>query len=532
VSEDIQEHYPSGWVWSSVGEVIEPIVEQGSPNNDKEFLYVDIGSIDNRKKKIVEPKVVPTSQAPSRAKQHLEPNDVLVSMTRPNLNAVALLPDSMIGAIGSTGFHILRSKVINPSWLFYLVQTNDFIDAMSQVVQGALYPAVRPKDINGYKIPLAPLAEQNRIVEEIEKHFTRLDAAVTGLKRVQANLKRYRASVLKAACEGRLVPTEAELAKAKGREYEPADQLLSRILKERRAKWEADQLAKMQAQGKVLKDDKWKEKYEEPSIPEVTDLPNLPEGWLWATVEQLSIVVRGASPRPAGHPKYFGGTIPWITVGSLTADKRTYLHSVTESLTEAGREASRYIDPDTLLLTNSGATLGVPKITLIGGCINDGSVALLYLDYPLKLYLYFYLTTQTKKLRAINQGAAQPNLNTSIVKAICIPLPPLEEQERINAEVERRLSIIEELEAVVASNLKRAERLRQSILKRAFEGKLVPQDPTDEPAGVLLERIKGKRERKEAEEKKGRLARQKKIQPKLDFQQAEGRASNSGQQST
>jgi type I restriction enzyme S subunit len=351
---------------------------------------------------------------------------------------------------------------------------------------------------------VAPVPEQRRIVAEIEKQFTRLDAAVAALKRVQANLKRYRAAVLKAACEGRLVPTEAELARHEGRSYEPASELLKRILAERRARWEAAVLAKFGGADKAPKNDQWKAKYPAPEMLDEPPSQTLPEGWVWATVDQLSVVVRGASPRPAGHPKYFGGSIPWITVGSLTADEQPYLRSVPETVTEAGKEASRYIEPDTLLLTNSGATLGVPKIILIGGCINDGSVALLYLDYPTKLYLYFVLKSQTKSLRTINQGAAQPNLNTTIVKGIAVPLPPLAEQLRIVDELERRLSINDELELQMDGDLRRAERLRQSILKRAFEGRLVPQDPTDEPATVLLERIRAEREARPASKPSGR----------------------------
>ena len=121
-------------------------------------------------------------------------------------------------------------------------------------------------------LPLPPLPEQRRIVAEIEKQFTRLDASVAALKRTQANLKRYRASVLKAACEGTLVPTEAELARAEGRDYEPADRLLDRILAERRARWESQ--------------DKRRGQYKEPAAPDTSDLPELPEGWVWALWEE------------------------------------------------------------------------------------------------------------------------------------------------------------------------------------------------------------------------------------------------------
>ena len=120
------------------------------------------------------------------------------------------------------------------------------------------------------ELPKPELDEQREIVAEIEKQFTRLEAGVAALRRVQANLKRYRAAVLKAACEGKLVPTEAELARQEGRTYETGAQLLERILTERRQNWNG------------------KGKYKEPAAPDTTNLPELPEGWTWATVEQLS----------------------------------------------------------------------------------------------------------------------------------------------------------------------------------------------------------------------------------------------------
>jgi type I restriction enzyme S subunit len=297
-------------------------------------------------------------------------------------------------------------------------------------------------------------------VAEIEKQFTQLEAGVASLKRVLASLKRYRASVLKAACEGRLVPTEAELARRESRSYEPATALLARILEERLTKWSG------------------RGQHEPPIATNTEGLPAPADGWTWASVNQLSTVVRGASPRPAGDPRYFGGNVPWITVGPITADTTPYLKTVPETLNEAGRERSRYIEPHTLLLTNSGATLGVPKIALIGGCINDGVAALLDVGYPLKLYLLYFLRTQTDRLRGVNQGAAQPNLNTTLIKAIKVPLPPLAEQQRIVVELERRLSVIQELETVVVANLQRATRLRESILHRAFSGELVLESAT------------------------------------------------------
>jgi type I restriction enzyme S subunit len=221
---------------------------------------------------------------------------------------------------------------------------------------------------------------------------------------------------------------------------------------------------------------------------------SLPSAWIWTTIEEICTIIRGSSPRPAGDPRYFGGTkVPWITVGSLTADNRVYLDSVKEYLTDEGRARSRFVEPETLLLTNSGATLGVPKITRIGGCINDGSVALLDVDYPLKTYLYFYLTRLTTRLRRIHQGAAQPNLNTGIVKAIPVPVAPTNEQRRIVAKIEELFS---DLDAGVAA-LKRAKanlkRYRAAVLNAAVEGKIAEEwrakHPPTEPGSNLLTRI-------------------------------------------
>ena len=143
--------------------------------------------------------------------------------------------------------------------------------------------------IRRFPFLLAPLAEQRRIVAEIETQFTRLDASVAALRRAQANLKRYRASVLKAACEGRLVPSEAELARSEGRDYELAGALLERTLAERRARWESQE----NRQGK----------YKEPSAQDTSDLPELPEGWVWATVDQLIVkpLVNGRSVNTASE---------------------------------------------------------------------------------------------------------------------------------------------------------------------------------------------------------------------------------------
>ena len=360
----------------------------------------------------------------------------------------------------------------------------------------ALYPAVRPKDIRSYRIPIAPLPEQKRIIAELEKQFTRLDAGVEALKRLQTHLKRYRASVLKAACEGKLVPTEAELARKESRDYEPADKLLKRILKERRAKWEADQLAKMKAAGKTPKDDQWKAKHKEPArIDECLATP-LPEGWTWATIEQLASVQGGIQKQPSRAPKK--NAFPFLRVANVLRGRLDLndVHSIELFGDELAR--LRLERGDLLVVEGNGSASEIGRMAEwnagIENCVHQNHIIRLRPSNGIiPRFLLFYWNSPQGRSRVVAEASSTSGLFTLSVRKISglmVPFAPAAEQMRIIAEVERRLSLGEDLEALLSAAVRRAQRLRQSILKRAFEGKLVPQDPADEPASDLLERIR------------------------------------------
>ncbi len=379
-------------------------------------------------------------------------------MTRPNRNAVALVPPELDGAIGSTGFHVLRAKDAEPGFLFYAVQTNDFIDALCEKVQGALYPAVRPRDVSSFKTFLpASRTEQRRIVAEIEKQFTRLEAGVAALRRVQANLKRYRAAVLKAACEGRLVPTEADVAKAENRKFETGEELLARILIERRQLW--------QGRGK----------YKEPAAADTTELGPRPEAWAWATVEQLCSLVTDGDHNP---PRRHEGGLPHLTAKHVRNWRLDATDCTFISATDAERVLKRY-DPvaGDLIITcvgTVGRTAIVPSDFRFSPDRNLAAVRLVGGGASTR-YLNVVLSSpgHQELIKGASGSTAQPHLYLGDLRALSIPLPPLAEQTRIVAEGERRLSVVEEIEAVVSANLQRAGRLRQSILQKAFSGGLV-----------------------------------------------------------
>ena len=344
-------------------------------------------------------------------------------------------------------------------------------------------------------LPLPPLSEQRRIVTKIEELFARLDAGVGALTKAKAQLKRYHQSVLKSACEGRLVPTEAELARDDGRDYEPADMLLERIQKERRKKWGAEKKRK----------GKKSAKYKEPAALDVGGLPELPEGWCWATVEQLN---------PASRPCAYGVLQPGndvkdgvflVRVGDIS-NGRISVQDMKRIKPEIAEQYPRTrLQGGEVLITLVGAigrTAVVPAS--LSGANTARAVGVISLNGNVKAEWVEIWFRNPQKIREITSKAhevARKTLNLEDVRVATVALPPITEQHRIVVEIERRLSVVDEIEKTVDQSLKQADRLRQSILKRAFEGKLVPQDSNDEPASVLLKRIKEEKVRRDAEEK-------------------------------
>lgn len=207
-------------------------------------------------------------------------------------------------------------------------------------------------------------------------------------------------------------------------------------------------------------------------------LGEIPEHWNNVRIGHYVQIVRGASPRPAGDPKYFGGDfIPWITVGEVTNGDSKFLFETENYLTEEGGKQSRIILPETLLLSNSGATLGVPKISKIKGCINDGSVAFLNFNPQLKRdYLFYFFKSHTEIYRKEMSGYGQPNLNTDIIKSTIIPLPPVNEQISIVEFIENKLSSFIDLVNSISVQIEKLKEYRQSIISEAVTGKIDVRD--------------------------------------------------------
>jgi type I restriction enzyme S subunit len=354
-------------------------------------------------------------------------------------------------AVGAQGVKLLRPREgWSVKFFAYLLSTLPIPDRgysrHYQFVRKLTFP--RPR-----------IDEQERVVAEIEKQFTRLDAGVASLKRVQTALKRYRASVLKAACEGRLVSTEAQLARKENRTYETGEQLLQHILKERREWFDRKQSGT-----------KTKRKYIEPAPPEISKLPLLPEGWTWGTWNQLSNWVTYGFTRPMPHVEH---GIPIITARGVNRGRIDFdgAHLTTR---EAYSNLSEKDRPqlDDILITKDG-TIGRAAIvdTDREFCINQ-SVAVVWLRSSAmnRRFLLAVIESELtqKPIWAKARGVAIQHLSITDFAKMSVPIPPLAEQQRIVADVDRCISVVEELDRVISTGGQRAERLRQAVLRGAF----------------------------------------------------------------
>jgi type I restriction enzyme S subunit len=490
---------PRGWVSTPMSDIayVNPRWIEDEPTDSELVSFVPMAAVEAGSGRL-DPTTSRTWMEVKKGYTRFQDGDVLFAKITPCMeNGKVALAAGLLGGrgAGSTEFHVLRLiDGVEPRFiLYFLLQESLRREARTRMKGAAGQLRVPPEFLEELTLPLPPSQEQRRIVAEIDKQLTRLEAGVVALRRVRANLKRYRAAVLKAAVEGRLVPTEAELARCEGLTYEPAGELLKRILAERRARWEAEQIAKMHASGKEPRDDKWKAKYQEPKDADADRLPGLPEGWKWVTIPQLGELNRGKSKhRPRDDVRLFGGPYPFIQTGDVK-HSGGYIRNHSQTYNATGLAQSRLWPAGTLCITIA-ANIAESGILTYAACFPDSVVGFLMEGHRRTVrFVQFFLETAKAQLSRFAPATAQKNINLEALYGLALPLPPLSEQHRIVVEVERRFSVIDELETQLDANLKRAERLRQAILKRAFEGKFVPQDPNDEPASVLLERIRAQR---------------------------------------
>lgn len=500
---------PVGWAWARV-EDLGVLGEQtvltgpfGSNLGRNDFVsdqenavpVLTIGCLQSRGINRGKAVFVAADKAAQMERYRLRHGDIMFSRMA-TVGRAGLIERAYEGALFN--YHLMRLRlersVIEPYFFIYFVRgAQVVVDHVRSVNHGMTRDGINTEQLFSMPVAVAPRQEQERIVSAIESYFTRLDDAVATLERVERNLKRYRASVLKSAVEGRLVPTEAALAKQEGRDYEPASVLLERILIERRRRWAES--------GK-------KGKYQEPTSPDTSNLPELTEGWCWATVDQLT-----SGDRSSGYGVLVPGPdvpdgVLLVRVGDIRngrvhldeikriakniADQfqRTYLHGGELLLSLVGSIGRTAVVPNSLAGANVARAVGVIPIAAAVNCR--------WVEH------WFRSPLTQARMVGLSHEVARKTLNLEDVRAAAVALPPRLEQTRIVEAVSDFESLTDANTLLIAQTRQRATRLRQAILKWAFEGKLADQDPSDEPASVLLARIKAERDKTQPAKKKSR----------------------------
>ena len=529
MNEESDDNLPPGWERASLPALcqINPPLDRCIVSDAVEVNFVPMRAVESEGAGLARPEVRRYGDVKKGYTSFLSGDVIMAKITPCMENGKTTVVPDLPGSVcfGSTEFHVIRPETgILPRWIAsFLVQHDVRRNAQRAMTGGVGQMRVPSAFLESLRVPVAPTAEQGRIADALDELLSDLDAGVAALERVRDKLKLYRAAVLKAAVEGALT---AEWRK-QHLQTEPASELLNRILAERRRRWEGEQLRKFMEKGREPPKD-WKAKYKEPTAPTTANLPALPNGWRWVSFDQLTILItKGTSPGWQGFRYQESGirfvrsqNVRW---GKLDISELEFLPPEFNEL-----HSGSVIRAGDVLLNLVGASVGRSAIASkeIDGANLNQAVAIIRLALPniLNQWVVTYVISYQgqRHIHGAKADVARANFNLDDIRPMPIPLPPLAEQESIVDAVEDQLSVIDHLKSDLDTKLTNAQALRQSILRHAFSGKLVPHDPNDEPASELLKRIAAEREQRARE-----LAAAKRLngrKPKLGCKPARAKA--------
>jgi type I restriction enzyme S subunit len=460
---------PHGWSYTTIGDVCNK-PDQRKPEEDEHFIYIDIGSLNRNTKRIEGASEIIGKDAPSRARKMVDEGDVIVSMTRPNLNAVAKIDAKYSGQIASTGFDVLNPVLVETDLIFSIVKSEKFIQAVSGITQGALYPACKAADIRTFKFGMPPLPEQKRIVEKLDSLLAQVDTIQQRLNNLPNIIKRFRQSVLAAAVSGKLT-------------------------EQWRGENVSDALADLELERSLIH--KVQKKIETTSNHEsVTN--DFPKCWGISTFDAMYrfIDYRGKTPKKSETGKRLI-TAKNIKMGFLSDEPVEYV-SDDDYVSWMTRGFPQIND---LFFVTEGHTMGCVALNSRTDefALAQRTITLQPYGKLITHFYYYYILTNAFQILVESNatGSAAKGIKAAKFRGLPLPFPSYKEQTEIVRLVEQHFALAVTLENNLANAKQRVDNLTQSILAKAFKGELVPQDPNDEPADKLLERIKAAREETE-----------------------------------
>ena len=516
MSEPLTNSYrsPANWAWTELENIVpnpkNDIVDGPFGSNLKASEYIGEGipiirlqNIDRNNFIDKNIKFISPEKANQLNRHSFSGSDIVLTKLGDPLGKACIVPEGFgPGIIVADVVRIkLDEEYISKKYLVYAINSDAVIKQLSIKTKGTTRPRVNLAHIRKLKIPISPLPEQHRIVARIEELFSRLDAGVQALQKARAQLQRYRQSVLRAAVTGRLT---AEW-RAAHPEVEPAEELLKRILTDRRSKWEEKELVKMRSRQKTPKNGRWKEKYKNPrSISVQADLPEIPANWAYTFIDPiLSIERTGMKTGPFGSllkkEEHKAEGIPVLGIENIEYLKFIRGSKIHISEKKADQLWDYDARPGDIIISRSGTVGEVCVIPEdIERAIISTNLMRVTLNSSAMLPRFFCLLLKgspfvMSQISELCKGSTRSFLNQEILSSIVFPIAPICEQCIIVDEVERYHSYVEQFQDELRRDFVCISHLRRSILQRAFQGQLVPQDPSDEPASLLLERIRAER---------------------------------------
>lgn len=320
-----------------------------------------------------------------------------------------------------------------------------------------------------------------------------------------------RKSILQMAIQGKLVP--------QNNLDEPASVLLQKIRVEKENLIKEGKIKRDKIDSAIFKgeDGKFYEKTGK-EVKDITDqLPfEIPESWTWSRLGIIGVWGAGATPEKSNNAYYANATIPWLVTGDLNDG---VIKDIPGRISElALKQTSVRLNPkDSVLIAMYGATIGKLGILSFPATTNQACCACQPFEGIDNWYLFYYLLAQRESFRKRGEGGAQPNISKEKIIATLVPIPPYEEQKRIVEAIEKFEPLIAEYDKLEQQAKKLDgeifDKLKKSILQYAIRGKLVPQDSSDEPASVLLSKIKAEKEKLI---KEGKIKKEKPLSPITD----------------
>ncbi len=424
------------------------------------------------------------------AKSSVVPGDlVIANVGEPG--KLFLAPDlGMPMTLAPNAILVKPTKFLLNKYAAYFLESPEGKRLIDGIVTGTAQQKFNKTSFRKLKIPVASIGYQQAIVSKIEELFSHIDAGVEGLKQAKAKLQQYRQSVLKDAVTGKLTEQWREQNADK---LEPAEHLLERILDERRANWEAEQLKAFEEKGKTPKNDKWKEKYKEPPQADMSSLPEIPDSWTWTTITQLGELNRGKSKhRPRNDPSLYGGDYPFVQTGDVRAADGL-LTTYKQTYSEKGLAQSRLWPKGTICITIA-ANIAETAILGIDACFPDSVVGFIPQNEGVLVeYIEFFFRTAREDLDRYAPATAQKNINLAILETVSVPFMSIEEQKELVLQVTEKLEATNRAETTIDEKIQHSASLKSSILAKAFSGELVPNSCA-ENALELLENIKAEKE--------------------------------------